>query len=322
MRNERGTKVTARRNVLSVADLTAETFAALLADSRRLKRRPLTNDLRGRALALIFEKPSLRTRVSFDVAMLELGGACVVLRPDEIQMGKREAIRDVAAYLSRNVSIAALRVFAHQTLVEFAQHADIPVINALSDQEHPCQALADMLTILEHKQRLAGIRIAYIGDGNNVCHSLLLASALTGASMTVVCPAGYEPDRSVVRRARTLGAPHGSVIEVRHDPAAAAGADVVYTDVWASMGQEAQAKARKRVFAPYQVNRALLATAPEAIVLHCLPAHRGEEITAEVLDGPQSVVFDQAENRRHAQKALLRYVTGCTGPARARRGGT
>ncbi|NLF40788.1 ornithine carbamoyltransferase [bacterium] len=299
-----------RRDVLSFADFSADAVNALLAESLWRKKHPLTEEFAGRFLALIFEKPSLRTRVSFEVAIHEMGGGCVVLRPDEIQMGKREATKDVARYLSRNVSIAALRVFAQETLEEFAAHATIPVINALSDTEHPCQALADLLTILEHRKKLAGLHLVYMGDGNNVCHSLLYAAALTGMHMTVICPRGYEPEAAVVRSAQTLAKPRRAAIAISTNPADVKGADAIYTDVWASMGQESEAAARRKIFAPYQVNAKRLAAAPEALVLHCLPAHRGEEITDDVVESPQSVVFDQAENRRHAQKAVLRYACG------------
>ena len=301
-----------RHDILSIADITPAVVRAILDAGVQLKRAPRAPLLAQEYLALIFEKPSLRTRVSFEIAMQELGGGCVVLRPDEIQMGKREAIRDIAAYLSRNVTLAALRVFSHAALQEFAAAATIPVINALSDREHPCQALADLMTVLEHKQRLQGMRLVYVGDGNNVCHSLLLAAGSVGMHMTVACPPGYEPDAAIVAQAQALGAPLGAVMSVTHDPhAAAEAADVLYADVWASMGQEAETAARRAVFAPFQLNRALLQrAAQDAIVLHCLPAHRGEEITDEVIDSPQSVVFDQAENRRHVQKAALLYAAG------------
>lgn len=301
-----------RHDLLSIADLPPLALQAILAASRELKHASQATLLSGETLALIFEKPSLRTRVSFELAMQELGGRCIVLRPDEIQMGQREAVKDIAAYLSRNVTVAALRVFAHACLEEFAAAATIPVINALSDREHPCQALADLLTIQEHKGRLDGLRLVFVGDGNNVCHSLLLAAASTGMHMTVACPAGYEPDATVVAHASKLAAAHHATITITHDPmAAVTGADVLYTDVWASMGQEAERERRRVIFAPFQLNRRLVVrAAADAIVLHCLPAHRGEEITDDVIDSPQSVVFDQAENRRHVQKAVLLYALG------------
>ena len=300
---------TQSRDILSVADLGAEALEQILAQAERLRRAPRGDILAGQTMALIFEKPSLRTRVSFELAMQELGGYCVVLRPDEIQMGKREAIRDIAAYLSRNVTVAALRVFQHDTLLQFAGHADVPVINALSDVEHPCQALADLLTIRQHMQRLAGVRLTYLGDGNNVCHSLLLGGALTGMQMTVACPPEYAPAPEVLAEVARLGAAHDASVRVLHDAdAAVEGADVLYTDVWTSMGQEDETARRRERFHPFQLDSARLAAAPEAIVLHCLPAHRGEEITDEVLESPQAVVFQQAENRRHAQKAAIVHV--------------
>lgn len=297
--------------LLSVEDLTPEIITDLLACALRSKAGTLAPVLSDHALALVFEKPSLRTRVSFERAISELGGVCLVLRPDEIQMGAREAVKDVAAYLSRNVTIAALRVFAHETLEEFAAAASIPVINALSDREHPCQALADIMTVYEECGAVAGKRIAYLGDGNNVCHSLLLTAAMVGTSVTVACPPGYEPDPDVLARATELGALRDATITVCHSPEeAVTDADAVYTDVWASMGQEHEKEERRDIFAPFQVNAALMAKAPSACVMHCLPAHRGEEITDDVIDGPQSVVFSQAENRRHVQKAILLYVCG------------
>lgn len=306
-----GTAQNQNRQLLSITDLAPGTLTDMLEKSIVLKRSPASDVLKGHTLALIFEKPSLRTRVSFELAMHELGGRALVLRPDEIQMGKREAVKDVAAYLSRNVTTAALRVFHHDTLTEFARYASIPVINALSDREHPCQALADLMTVLEHKKILAGLRIAYLGDGNNVCHSLMLAAAMTGVSVTVACPPGYEPGGQIMEKANRTGEPLNAVCTVVNDPdQAVADADVVYTDVWTSMGQETETEMRRREFAGFQLNSERLALAPGAIVLHCLPAHRGEEITDAVIDGPQSVVFDQAENRRHAQKAVLLYVLG------------
>jgi ornithine carbamoyltransferase len=256
---------------------------------------------------MVFEKPSLRTRVTFEVGMWQLGGHAVYLGPQDIQMGTRESVGDVAANLDRWVSGIMARTFAHRTQEELAEGAAIPVINGLSDLEHPCQVLADLLTMLERYGHLAGLHVAWVGDGNNVCHSLLLGCAKMGAHLIVATPPAYAPGEAVVARAQTIGRGTGARITVVTDPAAAVrGADVVSTDVWTSMGQEAEREARRRIFAPYQLNAALLAQAgPAAIVMHCLPAHRGEEITDEVLDGPQSIVLDQAENRLHAQKALL-----------------
>ena len=306
-----GTAPNTPRTLLSIAELAPETLRKMLDTAIALKQAPESNQLAGQTLAMIFEKPSLRTRVSFELAMLELGGRALVLRPDEIQRGKREAVKDVAAYLSRNVTAATLRVFKHTTLEEFAQHATIPVINALSDYEHPCQALADMMTVLEHKKSFDNLRITYLGDGNNVCHSLMLAAVMSGVSVTVACPPGYEPGSEIMELANRAGEPFNAVCTVTNDPDQAVNAtDVVYTDVWTSMGQEKETEKRLRDFAGFQLNSDRIALAPDAIVLHCLPAHRGDEITDAVIDGPQSVVFDQAENRRHAQKAALLYVFG------------
>jgi ornithine carbamoyltransferase len=256
----------------------------------------MTPLLAGKTLGLIFEKPSTRTRVSFEVGMFHLGGNIVTLKGDEIGFNKRESVADIARVLSRYVDGVIIRSYFHHDIVEFAQYATVPIINGLSDGHHPCQALADALTILEHKKRLDGVVLAYIGDGNNVCVSLLELAAATGMVVRVGCPPGYEPPLS----------PHYTA-QIFHDPRAAVeGADVVYTDVWTSMGQEEEAQRRLTAFAAFQVNEALMAVAaPDAIFMHCLPAHRGEEVTHGVLESPQSVVFDQAENRMHAQKAVL-----------------
>jgi ornithine carbamoyltransferase len=299
------------RDFLSIDDLSSEELSHLLAYAAELKEGAregrLPPHLAGRVLAMVFEKPSLRTRVTFEVGMWQLGGHAVYLGPQDIQMGTRESVGDVAANLDRWVSGIMARTFAHRTQEELAEGAAIPVINGLSDLEHPCQVLADLLTMLERYGHLAGLHVAWVGDGNNVCHSLLLGCAKMGAHLIVATPPAYAPGEAVVARAQTIGRGTGARITVVTDPAAAVrGADVVSTDVWTSMGQEAEREARRRIFAPYQLNAALLAQAgPAAIVMHCLPAHRGEEITDEVLDGPQSIVLDQAENRLHAQKALL-----------------
>jgi len=263
--------------------------------------------LAGKVLAMIFQKPSLRTRVSFDVAMNHLGGHAIMLSPDEIGLGKRESIPDVARVLNGMVQGIMARVFDHQHVVELAQWASVPVINGLSDDEHPCQALADMLTVYEHFGRLKGLKMAYVGDGNNVAASLLLACAQFGLDFAIASPQGYEiPARFMVKAAQ-LATVTGIKIETFTDPQAAVyHADVVYTDTWVSMGQEKEEEIRLPIFMPYQVNCALLRNAnPNAVVLHCLPAHRGQEITDEVMDGAQSLVFEQAANRLHAQKALL-----------------
>ena len=299
------------RDLVTLADLSPaevrriiEVAIDLRQEWRRGGNRPL---LAGRSLAMVFQKPSLRTRVSFERAMQQLGGTAMYLSPQEIGLGQRESVADVARVLSRYVDIIMARVFAHSHVEQLAEYASVPVINGLSDKFHPCQALADYLTIWDKLARFQGVNLTFVGDGNNVAHSLLVGGAKLGVNVTIACPVGYEPDEDVLTIAREAAAESGSRIRILHDPVeAVADADVVYTDVWASMGQEAEAEQRKVVFASYQVNAALMAKArPGAIVMHDLPAHRGEEITDEVMDGPQSVVFDQAENRMHAQKAVL-----------------
>ncbi len=307
------TKVTPMvRHYLSVTDFTAAETLALLQRARVLKaawhaQQPQEFPLRGQTLALVFEKPSLRTRVAFEAGMTQLGGHGSYLSANDIDMGGRESVADVARNLSRWVQAIAARVFKHQTIEQLARFATVPVINALSDLEHPCQALADMLTLYEHRPELPTATLAYVGDGNNVCHSLMLIGALLGVQVRVACPPDYRPHPDVVEQAQRLAAVHGQQIRITAVPEeAVVGADAVYTDVWASMGQEHEAARRRPVFAAYQVNQPLLSHArPDALVMHCLPAHRGEEITAEVIDGPQSVVFEQAENRLHVQKALI-----------------
>jgi ornithine carbamoyltransferase len=295
----------ARRHLLSLHDLTPHEIDYLLGLAQRVKAHPARSRhaLEGKALALLFEKPSLRTRVTFEVGMSQLGGEAIYLGPQEVGLGKREAVKDVARNLSRWVDAVMARVFSHQTVTELAEHASVPVINGLSDFEHPCQALGDYLTLLEHKGKLAGITLAWVGDGNNVAHSLIYGAARLGVRLQIATPPGYEPDRSVVAESRR----EGGDIRLSNDPAeAVAGADAVYTDVWTSMGQEHEADTRQRIFRPYQVNSQLLRSAgPQALFMHCLPAHRGEEVTNEVLDSPQSIVYDQAENRLHIQKAIL-----------------
>jgi ornithine carbamoyltransferase len=301
------------RSFVSAADLGREEVEGLLARARGLKAelaargRHADPPLVGRTVAMIFEKPSLRTRVTFETGMTQLGGHAVHLAPADIRLGQREAVADVAANLGRWVDAIVARTFSHAVIEELAATAGVPVVNALSDHEHPCQALADYLTVLEHHGALGGSQVVFVGDGNNVWHSLALLGAQLGVHVRLACPPGFEGDASVLGRAREMASATGSRIEVDHDPhAAVVDADIVYTDVWASMGQEEEAAERARVFAPYQVNAALLAAAPpDALVMHCLPAHRGEEITSDVLDGPRSIVLDQAENRLHAQKALL-----------------
>ncbi len=297
---------------VSLADFTREDIESMLDDADRLKaelragqgRRPLV----GKTLAMIFEKPSLRTRVTFETGIKQLGGASVYLAPDDIRLGARETVADIARNLSRWVDLIVARTFSHRSLVELAEHATIPVINGLTDLLHPAQVLADLMTLREKRGDLSQTTVAFIGDGNNVVNSWLNAAALFGLRFRLACPPGYEPDAKILARAQSLAPGR---IEILHDPVAAAkDADVVYTDVWTSMGQEAETQVRRAAFAGYQVNAALLQHArPDVLVMHCLPAHRGEEITGEVLDGPHSVVLDQAENRLHAQKALMVWLS-------------
>jgi ornithine carbamoyltransferase len=300
------------RHLLSLADVSPAELTALLDDAEALKREPVPHDapLRGRALAMIFEKPSLRTRLSFDVAMRDLGGHSSYLSPQEVGLGRRESVSDVARVVSRYVDMVVLRTFSHETLEEFAKYSTVPVVNGLSDLSHPCQGLADIFTIRERKGRLDRVVAAYVGDGNNVSHSLMLAAAKTGMTLRVASPAGFEPLARFRELSERAARSTGARITFGADPVAAVrDADVVYTDVWTSMGQEQEYERRRRAFQGFQVNRELLANAkPDAIVLHDLPAHRGEEITDDVIDGPQSAVFDQAENRLHTQKAVLRWI--------------
>jgi ornithine carbamoyltransferase len=261
---------------------------------------------------MIFQKPSLRTRMTFEVGMLQLGGEAIYLAPSDIQIGSREGIYDVGKNLERWVDGIMLRTFAHQIILDLAKSTRIPVINALTDLLHPCQAMADFYTLHEKKGGLSGLKLAYIGDGNNVCHSLMFAAAKAGTKMSVATPAGYEPNPEIVRQALEDGRETGFSLLLTNDAAAAArGADAVYTDVWASMGQEAEKEKRARIFAPYQVNAALMAHAkPDAFFMHCLPAHRGDEVTDEVIDSPNSVVYDEAENRLHVQKVICLLLMG------------
>ena len=299
------------RDFLSSADTSAEETASLLQLAAQLKSGDRRIDLGNRVLGLIFTKASTRTRVSFQVAMARLGGQTVDLNPSVTQLGRGEPLEDTARVLSRYCDALAIRTFAQQEIVDYAHWASVPVINALTDLEHPCQALADFLTMQEVHGDLAGQTLAYIGDGNNVAHSLMLCGALLGVNVRIGCPEGFEPLPGVLEQARSL-AQHGAAIEVTSDPVqAVAGAQAVYTDVWASMGQEAEQAERERAFASFCVDQALMDQAdPAAIVLHCLPAHRGEEISAEVMEGSASRIFDQAENRLHAQQALLAALMG------------
>jgi ornithine carbamoyltransferase len=300
------------RDCLTLAEFSPHEVGLVLDEAAKIKAMQKSRipyrPLRGRTLAMVFQKPSNRTRVSFEVGMYQLGGHALHLLPQEIQMGKRETPSDTGRVLARYIDAIMVRTFDHEEVEELAEAAEVPVINGLTDTHHPCQALADLLTVREEFGRLEGVEISYIGDGNNVAHSLAIGCALTGASLTIAHPEGHDPDPGVIELAGSLGA----APTLTQDPREAiTGARVVYTDVWASMGQEGEAEERKERFAAYQVNERLMGLAEGgAIFLHCLPAHRGEEVTAEVIDGSRSRVFDQAENRLHAQKALLYLLLG------------
>ncbi|MBU2535462.1 MAG: ornithine carbamoyltransferase [Chloroflexota bacterium] len=300
------------KDFLSIADLNREDITLLISRAVELKAEGWNNSLNEKVLALVFEKPSLRTRMSFEIAMLQLGGNAIYLSPAEVGLGGRESVPDVARVLSRYADAVAARTFSHKTLEVLAQYADVPVINALSDLEHPCQALADLLTIYEKKGELEGLALAYVGDGNNVAHSLMLSSALVGMNFRIASPAGYRVRDDLLELARSYAMESGTEIMCTEDPRQAVReADVIYTDVWTSMGQETESEKRRQVFTAYQVNDDLVSLAGEdAILMHPLPAHHGEEVAEGVLDTPQSVVFDQAENRMHLQKALLADMLG------------
>ena len=299
-----------QRHLLSLKDYSRDDIEEIFALTGKLKSDPLAcaGALRGKSLAMIFQKPSTRTRVSFEVGMFQLGGQAVYLGAEAIQLSRGESVADTAKVLSRYVQGIMARVFSHQDILDLAKHGTVPVINGLSDLLHPCQALADYFTLRERRGQTEGLKIAYVGDGNNVCHELIFGAVKLGMSMSVASPPGYLPNQLVVksatRDAQRLGAPPP---DIASDPlAAVGGADVVYTDVWTSMGQEAEAQARLAAFDGFSVTPELMAAAsPDAVFMHCLPAHRGEEVAAEVLDGERSVIFDQAENRLHAQKAVL-----------------
>jgi ornithine carbamoyltransferase len=305
----------ARKHFISLKDFSREEIEALfeLAAAMKADPAPWSQALQGKSLAMIFQKPSTRTRVSFEVGMFQLGGQALFLGSNDIQLHRGETVADTAAVLSRYVDGIMARVFAHQDVLDLARKGTVPVINGLSDLLHPCQALADYFTLRERRGQLAGLKVAYVGDGNNVAHALMFGAVKLGCAMSIGCPPGYEPNKlifkSAAREAQKLGSPQP---EVTNDPmAAVAGADVVYTDVWASMGQEAEQQKRAQAFEGFRVTPRLMAAArPEAVFMHCLPAHRGEEVDAEVIDGPQSVVFDEAENRLHVQKAVLYTLMG------------
>jgi len=294
---------------LSIRDFSPQEIRHFLDLATDIKANPqrYSESLAGQALAMLFEKPSLRTRVTFDVGIHQLGGFSLYLSPAEINLGRRESVYDVAKNLERMVQGVMIRTFAHEIVEQMAEYARIPIINGLTDYSHPCQAMADYLTVQEIKGTIEGLKIAFVGDGNNVAHSLMFAGAQLGAHVWVATPPGYEPKADAVRWARERGGETGGTCTVTNDAEAAAmDADVVYTDVWASMGQESESEMRRKIFAPYQVNGALFGRAKaDAIFLHCLPAHRGDEVTDEVIDSPRSVVFQEAENRLHAQKAIM-----------------
>lgn len=297
-----------KKDFLAITDLTREEILEIFDLTQTLKektrRREEHHLLKGYTLAMVFAKPSARTRVSFETGIYQLGGMALYLAPQDIGIGTREAVKDIARVLSRYNDLIMARLFDHAHIEELAEYATVPVINGLTDYNHPCQIMADAFTILEHRGTLEGLKIVYIGDGNNIAHSWINFAARMPIHLVISSPGGYQPDAATLRRAREAGL---SQVEVIPDPVEAVqGADVVYTDVWASMGQEAEAEERRKVFMPYQVNQQLLSHAsPEVLVMHCLPAHRGEEITDEVIEGPHSIVFDEAENRMHVQKAIM-----------------
>ncbi|MFZ5800529.1 MAG: ornithine carbamoyltransferase [Candidatus Omnitrophota bacterium] len=303
-----------KKDLLTIKDLSAKDIAEIFALTQKIKanKNKFTSALKGKSVGLIFQKPSNRTRVSFEVGVWELGGHCIYLGPDEINLGQRETAADVARTLSRYLSAIVARTFSHETVEELASYAAIPVINGLSDFSHPCQALADVFTIKEKKKSFKVITLAYIGDGNNVCHSLLMAAAKVGLNIRIATPEAYAPDAGVVAEARSAGQGSGAKIALGNEPTEAAkNADVIYTDVWASMGQEAEAEKRKKDFAGFQVNSPLTALAKkDYLFMHCLPAHRGQEVGDEIMDSQHSIVFDQAENRLHVQKAILIWILG------------
>jgi ornithine carbamoyltransferase len=303
-----------KKDFISVHDLSLYEFHEILDLTMKMKEDPgdFRKALKGQVLAMIFQKPSLRTRMTFEVGMLELGGHAIYMSPSDGQVGSRETFHDVGKNLERWVQGIMIRTFAHQNILDLAAAVRIPVINALSDLLHPCQAMADFFTLKEKRGDLSRLKLAYVGDGNNVCHSLMFAAAKSGSKMAVATPPGYEPREEITKLARADGRETGFSLTLTNDPRqAVAGADAVYTDVWASMGQEAEKSARAKVFAPFQVSGPLMAAAGKnALFMHCLPAHRSEEVTAEVIDSPSSVVFDQAENRLHVQKVIMVLLMG------------
>ena len=299
-----------RKDLISIHELSAVEIEEIFEFAKRMKESPLDyrDSLAGKTLALLFQKPSTRTRVSFEVGIYQLGGIGLYLSTSDLQLGRGETVADTARVLGRYVDGIMARVYAHQDIVDLARHSGVPTINGLTDLLHPCQALADYFTLLEKKSELKGLRLAYVGDGNNMAHSLLLGGAKLGVDVRIVCPPGFEPDGEILSQARSDAAASGAAPapEVTNDLAGVDGADAVYTDVWTSMGQEAEAEERRSLFEPYRVDAKLMArAAPGALFMHCLPAHRGDEVTDEVADSPSSVIFDEAENRLHVQKAIL-----------------
>lgn len=307
-------KIITKRDFVSLKSYTNLELAKLLDNAYHLKKAKnrITDDLKGQTIGLIFQKPSNRTRVSFEVGIHQLGGNCIYLGPEEINLGKRETTSDVAQTLSRYLDGIVARTFSHKDVVELAKFATVPVINGLTDLSHPCQAMADMLTIREHLGALKGIQLTYIGDGNNVCHSLMIISAKLGVNITVAYPKGYAPLDIVIKAAQELALETGAKITLTTNPIEAIkNANVIYADTWVSMGQEEEAKKRLKIFNDYQINKRLVTYADKNyIFMHCLPAHRGQEVTEDIIDGEHSVIFDQAENRLHAQKAILLYLLG------------
>ncbi|MCX8161036.1 MAG: ornithine carbamoyltransferase [Candidatus Saccharicenans sp.] len=303
-----------KKDFITIHDLSTYEFQEMMDLTEKMKKNPgkYRKVLKDKILAMIFQKPSLRTRMTFEVGMLQLGGEAVYLAPSDIQMGSRESVRDIGKNLERWVDGIMIRTFGHHIILELAESTRLPVINALTDLLHPCQAMADFFTLREKKGHLAGLKLAYVGDGNNVCHSLMLAAAKAGTKMAVATPPGYEPKPEIVAWAKEDGRDTGFELTITNDPVEAVReADAIYTDVWASMGQEAEKEARRKIFQPYQVNRELFSKArPDTYFMHCLPAHRGEEVTDEVIDSPNSIVYDQAENRLHVQKVIMMLLMG------------
>ncbi len=307
-----------KRDLTNLQDLTTQEIHHLFelaADLKKNKEKG-ADHLKGKTIGLVFQKPSNRTRVSFDVGIKQLGGNCIYLGPDEILLGKRESTADVAKTLSRYLDGIVARTFSHKDVTDLAQHATVPVINGLSDLFHPCQALADIFSIKERFKKMEGLTLAYVGDGNNVCHSLLLGSAKVGINMKIATPKGYEPSEEMVTLAKSIAHKKTTQFTLTHSPQEAVkGAHIIYSDVWVSMGQEKESQKRLDIFKGYQINAALAGLAdPDYIFMHCLPAHRGEEVSGDIIDGPHSIVFDQAENRLHAQKAILMFLLSHPNP--------